>query len=251
MELVDPSGTVISSGTTGPIPENTGPNDWQNLTIPALNPGANTTIDIVIRTIATGTNGNDVAIDNIQAFQLPEVCAGSFDTDIVIEDGRAFNAALTAFTDVSCNGGNDGSITFEVENFDTTNGFEYRIGSSGPFTVSTTSPVVLSTATTGDNIVAGNYQIEVRDVLDNTCSVTLNQTISEPTALVASASLTTVLTCTNGGAIITASGAGGTPSYEYQLEDTVGGVVVAYQASEVFTGLAAGDYNIRVRDANL
>ncbi|MEO0902716.1 MAG: hypothetical protein AAFY00_12185, partial [Bacteroidota bacterium] len=203
------------------------------------------------RTRDGATSGNDIAIDDIQAFQLPEVCAGSFDTDVVIEDGRAFNAALTAFTDVSCNSGNDGSITFEVENFDTTNGFEYRIGTSGPFTVSTTSPVVLSTATTGDNIVAGNYQIEIRDVLDNTCTVTLNQTISEPTAVVASASLTTVLTCTNGGAIITASGAGGTPSYEYQLEDAVGGVVVAYQASDVFTGLAAGDYNIRVRDTNL
>ena len=172
-------------------------------------------------------------------------------TTVTVDAGNAFDAAITAFSDVSCNSGNDGSITFEVENFDAVNGFEYRIGTTGPFTVSTSSPVILSTGTTGDNIVAGIYQIEVRDVLDNTCTVTLNQTISEPTALVASASLTTVLTCTNGGAIITASGAGGTPSYEYQLEDTVGAILVAYQTSNVFAGLAAGNYNVRVRDANL
>ncbi|MEM7485308.1 MAG: T9SS type B sorting domain-containing protein [Bacteroidota bacterium] len=244
VELVDPSGTVISSGTTGSIPENTGPNDWQNLTIPALNPGANTTIDIVIRTIATGTSGNDVAIDDIRAFQLPEVCAGSFTTDIVIENGRAFDAAITAFSDISCNAGTNGSISFEVENFDTTNGFEYRVGSTGTFTTSTTSPVVLN------GLSAGSYAIEVRDVLDNSCTVTLNQTISEPNALVTTASVTEVATCSNGGATITASVTGGTPAYEYQLEDNVGGIITAYQTSAVFSGLAAGDYIVRTRDTN-
>ena len=62
------------------------------------------------------------------------------------------------------------------------------------------------------------------------------------------ASITDVLTCTNGGATITASATGRTPVYEYQLEDNVGGVITAYQASDIFTGLAAGDYIIRVRD---
>ena len=246
----DPTLAVIASTTTGLVPKHLNLDDWYNYTV-SLNPGALTNLDIVIRTRDGATSGNDIAIDDIQAFQLPEVCAGSFTTDIVIESGRAFDAAITASSDVSCNAGNDGSITFEVENFDAVNGFEYRIGTSGPFTVSTTSPVVISNGTTGDNIVAGSYQIEVRDVLDNSCSVTLNQNIAEPTAVVAGATLTTVLTCTNGGAIITASGAGGTPSYEYQLEDTVGTVLVAFQGSEVFTGLAAGDYNVRVRDANL
>nr|WP_298996157.1 T9SS type B sorting domain-containing protein [uncultured Allomuricauda sp.] len=255
VELVDPSGVVISSGTTGAIPENTGANDWQNLTIPALNPGANTTIDIVIRTIATGTSGNDVAIDDIQAFQLPEVCAGSLTVDVVIEDGNAFDAEITAFSDVSCNAGNDGSITFEVENFDPVNGFEYRLGNTGPFTVSTTSPVTISNALTGDNIIAGAYDVEVRDVLDNSCTVTLNQIIDQPDALVTDASVTTALTCTNGGAVITASIlSGGTPGFEYRLEDasTLPTITVVrpYQASDVFTGVPAGSYIVRARDAN-
>lgn len=245
VELVDPFGVVISSGTTGLIPENTGPNDWQNLTIPALNPGANTTIDIVIRTIATGTNGNDVAIDNIQATQTPEVCAGTLTVNIEVEAGNAFTAAITGFSDITCNGDNDGTITFEVENFDAVNGFEYRLGGVGPYTTAFASPVTISGLGP-----ATPHNIEVRDVLDNTCSIPLSQALSEPVALTTTALITDGITCINGGATITASVSGGTPAYEYQLEDGVGGVITAYQNLTVFSGLAAGDYIVRARDAN-
>ncbi|CAN0472064.1 unnamed protein product, partial [Laminaria digitata] len=249
-ELVDPSGTILASGTTGLIPENTGPNDWQNLTLPPLNPGANTTIDIVIRTIATGTNGNDVAIDNIQAIQVPEVCAGSLTVDVNVEDGFAFDAGITAFTDATCNTGADGTITFEVENFDVN--FEYQVNSGGYSAPQTTSPINLT------GLATGSYTIDVRttDNLGNTCSTSFTQTISEPAAVVASASVTSVLTCTNGGATITASATGGTPAYEYQLEDGVGAVITGFDYATngnntVFTGLAVGDYIVRARDTNL
>jgi gliding motility-associated-like protein len=246
VELVDPFGVVISSGTTGLIPENTGPNDWQNLTIPALNPGANTTIDIVIRTIATGTSGNDVAIDNIQATQTPEVCAGTLTVDVEVEAGNAFGASITGFSDITCNAANDGTITFEVENFDAVNGFEYRLGGAGPYTTAFASPVTISGLP-----AAAPHNIEVRDVLDNTCSIPLTQALAEPVVLETTAVITDGITCINGGATITASVTGGTPAYEYQLEDGVGGVITAYQNSTIFSGLAAGDYIVRARDANL
>ena len=254
IELVDGLGTVIDFVTTGDISRNINADDWRNYSVD-LDPGANTNIDIVIRTNINTDHGNDLAIDDILAFQTPEVCAGSLTVDVVIEDGRAFDAAITAFSDVSCNGDNDGSITFEVENFDAVNGFEYRLGTSGPFTVSTTSPVTLSNAVTGDNLVAGTYQIEVRDVLDNTCTVTLNQTIGQPNALETGASVTDAMTCTNGGATITSSIlSGGTPGFEYRLEDasTLPAITVVrpYQASNIFTGVGAGDYIVRARDAN-
>ncbi len=244
IQLVDGGGSVIASTTTGNVPKNNDANDWQNYTV-SLNPGANTNLDIVIRTNSAVTGGNDIAIDDIQATQTPEVCEGSTTLNVVVEAGNAFGSNITAFTDVSCNSGTDGSITFEVENFDTTNGFEYRIGSTGPFTNSTTSPVTLN------NFTAGTYDIEVRDVLDNSCFITLNQTIAEPNTLVTTASVTEVATCSNGGATITASVTGGTPTYEYQLEDNVGGVITAYQSSTVFSGLTAGDYIVRARDTNL
>ena len=64
------------------------------------------------------------------------------------------------------------------------------------------------------------------------------------------------MTCTNSGATITASAADGTPAYEYQLEDGVGGIIAGFNYATngnntVFTGLAAGDYIVRVRDTNL
>lgn len=257
VEIVDSSGTILDSGTTGLIDENIGNTDWRNFVIPPLNPGANNTIDIVIRTIGTGTNGNDVAIDNIQAFQTPEQCNGTVTIDVVVEDGRAFNATITGFTDTSCNAGADGSITFEVENFDAA--FEYQVNGSGFSAPQNTSPINLT------GLLAGNYDIDVRttDNLGNACLVSFSQTLSEPTPVVASVVLTSPVTC-NDDAILTASGSGGTPNYEYQLEINDGGLTEAtynivsierpFQNAATFTGVSenvAGEsYVIRVRDAN-
>lgn len=244
IQLVDGVGAVIASTTTGNVPKNNNANDWHNYAV-NLNPGANSNLDIVIRTNSAVINGNDIAIDDIQAFQIPEVCAGSLTVDVNIEDGRAFGANISAFSDISCNAGADGSITFEIENFDAVNGFEYQINGGGFSAPQTSSPITIP------GLAAGAYTIDVRDVLDNTCAVVLNQTLSEPAVVVASASITSVLTCTNAGATITASATGGTPAYEYQLEDNIGTILTAYQSSNVFTGLAAGDYIVRARDTNL
>ncbi|MEM9000936.1 MAG: T9SS type B sorting domain-containing protein [Bacteroidota bacterium] len=250
VELVDPSNTVISSATTGLIPKNNGPNDWQNFTIPPLNPGANTTIDIVIRTIASGNNGNDIAIDDIQAFQTPEVCANALTVAVLVEDGNALDSTVIAFENSSCNTVADGSITLEVENFDAVDGFVYSIDNGVSFSaVQTASPVVVS------GLTAGSYDIIVQDALDASCAVAFSQTLTEPSAVVASASITEMLTCTNGGATITASATGGTPNYEYQLEDTGGTPIAGYDfatngTNTIFTGLAMGDYIVRARDTN-
>ncbi|WP_081894237.1 T9SS type B sorting domain-containing protein [Muricauda sp. MAR_2010_75] len=244
IQLVDGGGSIIASTTTGSIPKNNGANDWQSYSV-SLNPGANSNLDIVIRTNSAVTGGNDIAIDDIEAFQTPEVCSGTLTVDVNIEDGHAFDAGITAFTNLTCNSAADGSITFEIENFDAINGFEYQVNGAGGFITSTSSPVTLS------GLAAGSYTIEVRDVLDNSCSVILNQILTEPNALVTTASVTNVMTCSNGGATITASASGGTPAYEYQLEDSVGGVLTAYQTSNVFSGLAPGDYIVRARDTNL
>ncbi|WP_350289544.1 T9SS type B sorting domain-containing protein [uncultured Croceitalea sp.] len=261
VEIVDSSGNILDSGTTGLIDENTGNTDWRNFVIPPLDPGANTTVDIVIRTIGTGTNGNDVAIDNIQAFQTPEQCAGTATINVAVEDGRAFDAEITAFSNISCNAGTDGTITFEVENFDTD--FQYQVNGGGFSALQTTSTINL----TGLPFVGptGEYVIDIRttDNLGNTCSVQLTQIITQPTAVIASGSITSAVTC-NDDAIITASATGGTPNYEYQLELNNGGLTEAtyniiaiespFQNAVTFTGVpenALGEsYVIRVRDSN-
>lgn len=243
IQLVDGGGTVIASTTTGNVPKNNGPNDWQNYTV-NLNPGANSTLDIVIRTNSAVTGGNDIAIDDIQAYQDPVVCPSTLSFDVLVEDGYAFEANLISQTNLSCAGDNSGEIVFEIENFDTINGFEYQINGGGFSAPQTSSQITLS------GLAAAAYTIEVRDVLDPSCSITLNATLTEPAALVAAASITETISCTNAGATITASATGGTPGYLYQLEDNLGAVITAYQSSPVFTAVPAGDYILRVQDTN-
>ncbi|WP_182859104.1 T9SS type B sorting domain-containing protein [Flagellimonas aequoris] len=244
IQLVDGGGTVIASTTTGNVPKNNDANDWQNYTV-TLNPGANNNLDIVIRTNSAVTGGNDIAIDDIEAFQTPEVCTDSLTLNVTVEDGHAFDAAITNFTNLTCNGAADGSITFEAENFDPATGFTYQVDGGAVSTAQFASPITVN------GLAAGNHTITIVDLRDPACSVVLNQTLTEPAVLDVTASITTQLTCTNGGAVITAAATGGTPTYQYQLEDGVGGILVAFQSSTVFNGLTAGDYVVRARDTNL
>lgn len=62
------------------------------------------------------------------------------------------------------------------------------------------------------------------------------------------ATLTTDLSCITGYATITVVASGGTPDYEYKLENN--GIGGAYQSSNVFVNLIAGTYVVKVRDRN-
>ena len=246
IELVDPSGNIIATTSTGLVPKNFGADDWQNYSVD-LNPGANTTLDIVFRTNSTIEDGNDISIDDLLATQPPAKCPAEVSVDVLVEAGKALSADITATNNVSCNGANDGSVTFEVENFDTTTGYEYSFDGGTTFTGPlTTSPVTIT------NLPAGTTDITVRDVADNTCSVTISPVISEPNTLTATAAVTSEATCLN-DATIQATPTGGTPTYTYQLEDAATptpNVLTAFQGNDSFMGVAPGSYVIRVRDAN-
>lgn len=166
------------------------------------------------------------------------------DTSVQVEPGNSFDASVIGFTNLSCNADASGTVSFEVENFDTANGFEYSVNGGSFLGPQTTSPVTVS------GLNAGTVTIVVRDVLDTSCSVTLSQNIIEPAAIAASATISSAYTCSNTGATITASASGGTPTYQYQLEDNSGGIITAYQTGATFTSITAGDYIIRVRDTN-
>uniref|UniRef100_UPI00163B3534 beta strand repeat-containing protein n=1 Tax=Croceivirga lutea TaxID=1775167 RepID=UPI00163B3534 len=248
IQLVDSSGNVIANTTTGNIPKNNNANDWQNYSV-NLNPGANSNLDIVIRTNSAVVGGNDIAIDDIQAFQIPELCAQSVVVPVSVEAGNEFTASITDFNFVTCNAGNDGSIEIEVENFDTVNGYQYAVNGGAFSAAQTTSTFTINT------LVANTYSIEIRDVLNNSCTVTLNQVISEPDPIVTSAAITDQLTCTNGGGTITASVNGRSTSFDFQLEDGIGNPIAGFDFATngnntVFTGLAAGDYIVVARDPN-
>ncbi|WP_422860107.1 T9SS type B sorting domain-containing protein [Flagellimonas sp. S174] len=244
IEILDNTGTLIHSEVAPEIPKNTSDTDWHNRTI-TFNPGTNTDIDIVFRSNVNSNDGNDLVLDDIQVVQLPEICEKTQDIIVVVEPDRAFNSQLLSVTDPSCNGATDGTISFEVANFDAVAGFEYSLDGGTTWIPETASPV-----TTAANLGDGSYTVQVRKADDNACTSSFGATLTEPTALVPALSLTAQFTCFNTGATLEASATGGSPAYEYQLEDTVLGVVVAYQNGITFTNVVAGNYLVRVRDVN-
>ena len=86
--------------------------------------------------------------------------------------------------------------------------------------------------------------ITVKDAYD--CIDKVNVTITQPSApLIASVSSQTNISCfgnADGSVVLSASN--GTPSYSYSING------ITFQASNTFSGLAAGSYNFTIKDAN-
>jgi gliding motility-associated-like protein len=141
--------------------------------------------------------------------------------------------SLDAQTDVSCNGGADGSATISVSN---------AIG------VLTYQEVAPNTGTPQANgtftgLSAGTYTFEVSDAT-LACSITQSVTITEPSAL--SITMAATDASCNGGSdgTGTATPTGGTAPYTYAWDDP------AIQTTANATGLSAGIYNVIVTDDN-
>jgi gliding motility-associated-like protein len=129
----------------------------------------------------------------------------------------------------------------DVKCFATASGTVSAAGSGGTAPYTYLWPTLASTLSSVSNVIAGNYSCTVTD--DNGCSITQNITVSEPTAI----SLTSTVTSANcgqpnGSATVTANG-GIVGSYAYQWSS---GSTTAIQ-----NGVAANTYTIDVTDANL
>ncbi len=146
-----------------------------------------------------------------------------------ITQPSALNATAASQTNVSCNGGTNGSATVSVSGG--TSGYTYSWSPSG------------GTAATATGLSAGTYTVTVTDA--NLCQTTQSFTITQPTALVATAASQTNVSCnggTNGSATVSVSG--GTSGYTYSWSPSGGTAATA-------TGLSAGTYTVTVTDANL
>jgi gliding motility-associated-like protein len=147
----------------------------------------------------------------------------------IVNDNPSPAVDITATTNVSCNGGNNGSATATVT------------GGAAPFSYSW-SPLG-GTAVTTTGIPAGTYTITVTDANGCTALDTTSPAITEPPALSANIS-TTDASCNgnnNGTAAISAHG--GTPGYSYQWFP--GGATGSSSGS-----LTAGTYTVITTDTN-
>ncbi|MFM7767618.1 MAG: beta strand repeat-containing protein, partial [Bacteroidota bacterium] len=137
---------------------------------------------------------------------------------------------------ISCNGVSDGTITVTATGGTGTLSYSIDGGSYQASNVFT-------------GLAAGVHTLSVKDA--NNCVVSLSSvTITAPAAISGSGAVTSnyngselsCATSTDGAITVTANG--GTGSLQYSLN---GG---AYQAGNVFSGLAAGTYAVSVKDAN-
>jgi len=156
-------------------------------------------------------------------------CVVTTTGDIQDSNGPSFGSISS--TNVTCYGGNDGTITVNSVS-----------GGSGTIEYSLTG-ASWQTTNRFTGLLAGNYNIQVRDA--NKC-ISQSQTVlvREPSPINISTALTHVR-CngqSDGAAVILASGGAGTLAYSIN-----GGT--NWQSSNVFNNLIAGNYTVMVRDA--
>jgi len=150
-----------------------------------------------------------------------------------ISDSASVSAAAlivfsTTSTNVSCNGGNDGTALATAS------------GGAGGFTYSWSIP---ATGASQTNLAAGTYTVTATDA--NGCTITNSVIINQPNAINASLSTTDVnCAASNGTAKVTPSG--GTPPYTFNW----GPGSPIGQGTDSISNLAAGNYTLTLSDAN-
>ncbi|MDD2675563.1 MAG: T9SS type B sorting domain-containing protein [Flavobacterium sp.] len=150
-------------------------------------------------------------------------------------------------TPISCDPGNDGSITATGDG-GWTGSYQYELVGVTPGSVS----VPLSYQFKFENLTSGTYNVNVHDT--GGCIETVTVTLSNPTPIVFTASATASTLACNGddnGEIVVNPPTGGQGSnYSYILSYISANPVFssAPQTTPVFSGLSAGTYSVTIID---
>ena len=144
---------------------------------------------------------------------------------------------------VTCNGGNNGSITLSV------------YGGTAPYTYSWSNN---STSQNQSNLAAGTYSVTITDA--NGCTKTLSFTVSQPAAMNAAIAVSPIVTVTGGqpytiykvygpqSVTLSASAAGGAAPYTYSWQGS--GINGVTTASVSVSPASTQTYSVTVTDAN-
>ncbi|MBO9635007.1 MAG: choice-of-anchor L domain-containing protein [Chitinophagaceae bacterium] len=153
-----------------------------------------------------------------------------YDSGIFIEKLETVNAvditSGTVITNVSCNGGSNGSIVPVIT------------GGVGAYSYTWSNGASSASAL---GLSAGTYTLTVHDAY--ACGVSKTFTIAQPPAITATTSQTDVLCHGNATGTAIVNPAGGAGGYTYSWSPSGGTGASA-------TGLVAGGYSVRIEDAN-
>jgi gliding motility-associated-like protein len=150
----------------------------------------------------------------------------------ITEPAATLSGSVASQTNVACFGTSTGSVI--VNGAGGVPPYEYTLN-GGTYQVSDTF----------GSLAAGTYTITIRDAVSSTFNVSVTITQSASSVGGTITSQTNVLCFGINTGSVTVAGSGGIPPYQYKLG---GG---SYQASGIFSTLAAGSYSVTVQDANL
>ncbi|MFT4753177.1 MAG: hypothetical protein ACI85Q_000715 [Salibacteraceae bacterium] len=147
-------------------------------------------------------------------------------TSVIISQPNQLSGAFVNAMDVSCNGGNDGSVGM------------LNSGGIAPYSLS------WNNGSTGNNISglsAGFVAVTITDA--NNCMMMDSVSIAEPSALTSTASVVSDVLCNGGNTgVASISAAGGTLPFVYAWSNGAGGSSAS--------SLTAGSYSVTVSDGN-
>lgn len=148
----------------------------------------------------------------------------------------AEDVTMGKHVDVKCHGAAEGKFTL------------IGSGGSGAYEFSIDSKVSWTSSSSFANLLAGTYDVFVRDSNHPDCesATALSVTISEPAALGLDTLSTSSATCYGASdGVIAVQGTGGSGLYNYSLDgDTI------YSAANSWNNLSAGKHSVWVQDAN-
>lgn len=153
-------------------------------------------------------------------------------------------------TPVTCFGDSDGTLTINVTGY--TGAYSYDVINTAGTSVATGNGSTAVNPFTINGLTAGNLHVVVTATDTPFCTEDSNTvTVTSPDSpLQLTANQTANVTCDNNQGEITASATGGWGTYLYELvNNTTSTTIQAYAANSSFTGLAAGNYTVSVRDS--
>ncbi|MCE7996861.1 MAG: hypothetical protein HEP71_33175, partial [Roseivirga sp.] len=176
---------------------------------------------------ATGDQDADFTVPDFPA-DVPSTFTGS-----LFITATPVGVSITGQTNVLCSGESTGSVTATVTPGEANYSYVWSTGATSGSTSATTHSI--------GSLPAGTYTVTVTD--NNNTTATASATITQPTALVANASVASNVSCngSNDGST-TAAPSGGTTPYTYSWNT---GATVA-----TVTSLTASTYTVTITDAN-
>ena len=171
-------------------------------------------------------------------FRVDDKITGCFEEiEVNLESATPIAGLKLTSTSVSCNGGNDGSITVQIDTSKSSS------NDSSTYKYST-DKIHFQEAPLFSGLKAGSYTVDV--ISERGCTATDTITILEPEPLVANLTIKTPLNCSV-TPLLELVVNGGNPSYTFSRDGTVFNNTILNSPEEIDAGI--GSFTIYVKDS--